>query len=214
MALSHQLAESEWLSNKNNAIKILVWCIGSSYLATLYANSIDYYVVMPITGEYTRRIRMSLMDQEKYYSDVPCSILSLASSNDSGSTKQFISNSSQSFNNNNNNSGFLEYTDVDCQNDIIMELLLSFVKEHDTRWFSNRFCRQLVLVSSSSHVCFWIGCGDRRSHNWLSYFHTAYFEACILRRHRRVTICKRSWRWPLWKHSSCTMNRKAISICH
>ena len=152
MALSHQLAESEWLSNKNNAIKILVWCIGSSYLATLYANSVDYYVVLPITGEYTRRIRLSLMDQEKYYSDVPCSILSLASSNDSGSTKQFISNSSQSV----IQSGLLEYTDVDCQNDIIMELLLSFVKEHDSRWFSNRFCRQLVLVSSSSHVCLFI----------------------------------------------------------
>lgn len=148
MALSHQLAESEWLSNKNNAIKILVWCIGSSYLATLYANSIDYYVVLPITGEYTRRIRMNLMDQEKYYSDVPCSILSLASSNDTGSLKQSVPTSSQSA----TGCSLLEYTDVDCQNDIIMELLLSFVKEHDARWFSNRFCRRLILVSSSSHV--------------------------------------------------------------
>ena len=132
-------------------MKILVWCIGSSYLATIFANSINYYVALPISSEGIRRIRLNVIDQEHFYSDVPCSLLKLVSTKSVNSTKQHIFNSIQSLF---DTSSLCSLVDLDDQNNVMMELLLSFVKEHDASWFSQRFCRQLLLVTASSRVDF------------------------------------------------------------
>ena len=38
------------------------------------------------------------------------------------------------------------------QNDVLMELLLSFVKSHDSSWFPQQFYRQLMILLTSTTV--------------------------------------------------------------
>ena len=77
--MSRVLSESEWLSNKNNAMKVMVWCIGCTYLASTFVNSINEYILAPVTAESIRRIRMIALDNDKYIKKVPSSILNLMS---------------------------------------------------------------------------------------------------------------------------------------
>ena len=79
--MSHVLSESEWLSNRNNAMKILVWCIGSTFSASSFLNSINQYVLPPITPDLIRRIRSLALDHRKCRENIPGTILRLASSN-------------------------------------------------------------------------------------------------------------------------------------
>lgn len=79
--MSHVLSESEWLSNRNNAMKILVWCIGSTFSASSFLNSINQYVLPPVTNDLIRRIRSLALDHRKCRENIPGTILRLASSN-------------------------------------------------------------------------------------------------------------------------------------
>lgn len=79
LALAVHLSESEWLSNKSNALRILVWCVGSSYLATTFAVSVERYVLGSVSSDAIRRIRLMMADEEQFFVFVPGSLLSLVS---------------------------------------------------------------------------------------------------------------------------------------
>lgn len=84
--MNHLLCDNEWLSNKNNAMKVLVWCIGSSYLATSLANGIHHYILGPVTQETIRRIRNNSIDSESLFPQVPTCLLHLVNSNPMGNS--------------------------------------------------------------------------------------------------------------------------------
>ena len=78
--MSHVLSESDWLSNRNNAMKMLVWCIGSTFAASSFLNSINQYVPPPVTPALIRRIRSLALDHRKCRENIPGTLLRLASS--------------------------------------------------------------------------------------------------------------------------------------
>ena len=43
--------------------------------------------------------------------------------------------------------------DVSSQNEVLLELLLSYVKSHDAAWLPQSFYRQLLRIMTSSPVC-------------------------------------------------------------
>ena len=73
------LSKSEWLSNKNNALRTLMWCVGGSFAATAFAASIDRYVLGTVSSDAIRRIRLMMVDEEQFFVFVPGSLLSLSS---------------------------------------------------------------------------------------------------------------------------------------
>ena len=85
LALAVRLSESDWLSSKSNALRILVWCVGSSYLATTFAASINRYVLGSVSSDAIRRIRLMMADEEQFFVFVPGSLLSLVSTLSLGS---------------------------------------------------------------------------------------------------------------------------------
>lgn len=72
------LSNSEWLSNKNNALRTLTWCVGSSFLATTFTASINRYVLGAVSSDAVRRIRLMMVDEEQFFVFVPGSLLSLS----------------------------------------------------------------------------------------------------------------------------------------
>lgn len=157
--MTHILSENEWLSRKSNSMKVLIWCIGSSYLATTLANSIDAYVLGPVTLESTRRVRNSYVDYKKRYTEVPSSILTLmnfpvVNSGESSPVsllivKRKLMNTINPINEHSRLSSLLE---DHHHNDILMELVLAYVKSHNLSAFSHTFYRKLMMILVSSQV--------------------------------------------------------------
>lgn len=157
--MTHILSENEWLSRKSNTMKVLIWCIGSSYLASTLANSIDAYVLGPVTLESTRRVRNSYVDYKKRCIEVPSSILTLMNCPvvNSGEflpvslliVKRKLMNTINPIIEHSRLSSLLEN---DHQNDVLMELVLAYVKTHNLSAFSHSFYRKLIVILVSSQV--------------------------------------------------------------
>ena len=96
------------------------------------------------------------------------------------------------------------------QNDVLMELLLSFVKSHDSSWFPQQFYRQLMILLTSTTVHMqWILNYSPNSFECLSSEH---FVVYLRRTIRRTTpmllsplVSKSQWR--LLKPLSFIMKR-------
>lgn len=81
VALSYYLCESEWLRNRCNCSRVLVWCIGSPNLSNTFSKRIQCYTLGTVSLDEVRKLRFSLKDLRKYYPLIPNCLLKLASSN-------------------------------------------------------------------------------------------------------------------------------------
>lgn len=75
--MSYELCESKWLASRNNALKVLTWCVGSCSLASSFASSVENYVLMPISSESVRRMRMTMIDHEKGRANIATCLLGM-----------------------------------------------------------------------------------------------------------------------------------------
>ena len=86
MVMNKILSETEWLSNKTNTLKVLAWCIGSTYLANSLAASVYWYVLSPITPDDIRRIRSNSIDRDNCIHQIPVCLLTLVHNSHYGSS--------------------------------------------------------------------------------------------------------------------------------
>lgn len=164
--MSYVLCESTWLENRNNAIKVLSWCIGNCSLATSFMERIENYILPPITSESLKRIRMTMIDCEKDRFQVADSLFALITSNHS-CILWIVFNSFHLIHLillnwyivQNMHIPPIEHSLLqtssehnDSKKDALMELLLSFVKTHDHTWFSQHFYRHLMTCLLSTNV--------------------------------------------------------------
>lgn len=86
MVMNKILSENEWLNNKTNTLKVLSWCIGSTYLANSLAASVYWYVLSPITPDDIRRIRSNSIDRDDCIHQIPVCLLTLVHNSYYGSS--------------------------------------------------------------------------------------------------------------------------------
>ena len=79
--MSYELCESAWLSSRNNALKVLAWCIGSYSLASSFVKSVENYVLLPISSDSIRRMRMTMIDHEKGRTNIATCLLGMIMQN-------------------------------------------------------------------------------------------------------------------------------------
>ena len=79
--MSYELCENKWLASRNNALKVLAWCVGSYSLASSFVRSVENYVLMPISSDSIRRMRMTMVDHEKGRANIATCLLGMTMQN-------------------------------------------------------------------------------------------------------------------------------------
>lgn len=158
------LSENEWLSNRNNTLRVLYWCVGNIHQATLLANSLQHYILTPFPIDSIRKIHNSIDDSFANADKVIFHLLDMITyeSHDSKNEKNRLLSQLDS-----------------SHSDIILELIFALAKTHSLHFFPNSFYSKLLSILSSQ-----VGCDS--SHikrppvlNSINSIFSEYFSACM-----------------------------------